>query len=77
MEAHLLMVTEVTEGGQVPELKVINRADKSVLLLDEKNCPCQAEPGAQYHHFAEGIIGNGHPCELHRTWPVVLQFFAL
>lgn len=34
MEAHLLMVTEVTEGGQVPELKVINRADKPVLLLD-------------------------------------------
>lgn len=34
MEAHLLMVTEVTEGGQVPELKVINRADKPVLFLD-------------------------------------------
>lgn len=34
MEAHLLTVTEVTEGGQVPELKVINRADKPVLLLD-------------------------------------------
>jgi hypothetical protein len=32
--SQLLMVTEVTEGGTVPELKVINRADKAVLLLD-------------------------------------------
>ena len=78
MEAHLLMVTEVTEGGQVPELKVINRADKPVLLPGwRRTVRRQAEPGAQYHHSAEGIIGNGHPCKLHRTWPVVLQFFAL
>ncbi len=34
IEVHLLSVTEVTEGGTVPELKVINRADKPVLLLD-------------------------------------------
>ena len=34
MESHLLVVAEVTEGGAVPELKVINRADKPVLLLD-------------------------------------------
>jgi hypothetical protein len=34
MESHLLMVAEVTEGGAVPELKVINQADKPVLLLD-------------------------------------------
>ena len=34
MDAHHLSVTEMTEGGTVPELKVINRADKSVLLLD-------------------------------------------
>lgn len=34
MEVHLLSVTEVTEGGTVPELKVINRAEKPVLLLD-------------------------------------------
>lgn len=34
MEQQLLVVTEVTEGGAVPELKVINRAGKPVLLLD-------------------------------------------
>ncbi|MHB8090907.1 MAG: ARPP-1 family domain-containing protein [Syntrophales bacterium] len=28
------MVTEVTEGRKVPELRVINLADKPVLLLD-------------------------------------------
>ncbi|MBW6485469.1 MAG: hypothetical protein K0B01_04875 [Syntrophobacterales bacterium] len=34
MEQQLLTVTEVTEGGTVPELKVINRGKKPVLLLD-------------------------------------------
>jgi hypothetical protein len=34
MEKQLLTVTEVTEGGTVPELKVVNRAEKPVLLLD-------------------------------------------
>ncbi len=34
MDKQFLTVTEVTEGGTVPELKVINRAEKSVLLLD-------------------------------------------
>jgi hypothetical protein len=34
MESQFLMVTEVTEGGAVPELKVINRGEKPVLLLD-------------------------------------------
>jgi hypothetical protein len=34
IEGCLLTVTEVTEGGTVPELKVINRAGKAVLLLD-------------------------------------------
>ncbi len=34
MESQLLTVTEVTEGGTVPELKVINRGEKPVLLLD-------------------------------------------
>ena len=34
MEGQLLTVTEVTEGGTVPELKVINRGEKPVLLLD-------------------------------------------
>jgi hypothetical protein len=34
LEQSLLTVTEVTEGGHVPELKVINRADKPVLLID-------------------------------------------
>lgn len=29
-----LVVTEVGEAGSVPELKVVNRADRSVLLLD-------------------------------------------
>jgi len=32
MEKQLLMVTEVTEGGTVPDLKVVNRAEKPVLL---------------------------------------------
>ncbi|MDD3250723.1 MAG: hypothetical protein PHF23_10230 [Smithellaceae bacterium] len=34
MGHNLLTVTEVTEGGHVPELKVINKGDKPVLLLD-------------------------------------------
>ena len=34
MEGQFLTVTELTEGGTVPELKVINRGQKSVLLLD-------------------------------------------
>jgi hypothetical protein len=34
LEGHLLRVTEVTEGGNVPELKVINQGEKPVLLLD-------------------------------------------
>ena len=34
MEQQFLTVTEVTEGGTVPELKVINKGIKPVLLLD-------------------------------------------
>ncbi|MFH1976137.1 MAG: DUF6569 family protein [Pseudomonadota bacterium] len=34
IESSLLTVTEVSEGGHVPELKVINRSDKPVLLID-------------------------------------------
>lgn len=34
LDGHLLTVTEVTEGGTVPELKVINKGNKPVLLLD-------------------------------------------
>lgn len=34
LEGQFLTVTEVTEGGQVPKLKVINRGEKPVLLLD-------------------------------------------
>ena len=34
LEQQLLTVTEVSHGGSVPELAVINRADRPVLLLD-------------------------------------------
>jgi hypothetical protein len=34
MEGHLVSVLEVSQGGSVPELKVVNNADMSVLLLD-------------------------------------------
>lgn len=34
LEQNLLTIAEVSEGGHVPELKVSNRADKPVLLLD-------------------------------------------
>ena len=34
LEGHVLRVTEVTEGGHVPELKVTNSGTKPVLLLD-------------------------------------------
>ena len=34
LESQFLTVTEVTEGGTVPELKVINKGGKPVLLLD-------------------------------------------
>lgn len=34
MDKQFLVVTEVTEGGAVPELKVLNRGERPVLLLD-------------------------------------------
>ncbi|MEI6125528.1 MAG: DUF6569 family protein [Pseudomonadota bacterium] len=34
LDKHLIEVTELTEGGHVPELKVINKSDTMVLLLD-------------------------------------------
>ncbi len=34
MESHFLTITELTEGGSVPELKVRNSGPKPVLLLD-------------------------------------------
>lgn len=34
MEGHFITVTEVTEGGTVPDLKVVNKGEKPVLLLD-------------------------------------------
>jgi hypothetical protein len=34
LEQQLLIVTEISQGGSVPELAVINRADRPVLLLD-------------------------------------------
>jgi len=34
MEHNLLTITEVSEGGHVPELKVSNKGDRPVLLLD-------------------------------------------
>jgi hypothetical protein len=34
LEAGLLQITEVSEGGNVPNLKAINKADMPVLLLD-------------------------------------------
>nr|HDM59948.1 hypothetical protein [Bacillota bacterium] len=34
LKRRLIVVTEVDVGGSVPELKVINKADKPVLLLD-------------------------------------------
>lgn len=34
LENNTLRVTEITEGGAVPELKVINKGDIAVLLLD-------------------------------------------
>jgi hypothetical protein len=34
LEKSLAFVTEVSEGGSVPELKVTNKADKPILLID-------------------------------------------
>jgi len=34
MDSHLLLITELTEGGHVPELRVFNQSRKPVLLLD-------------------------------------------
>ena len=34
MEGRFLRVTEITDGGSVPELKVINEGDRHVLLRD-------------------------------------------
>ena len=39
----LAAITEVSEGGSVPELKFVNSGDKKVFLLDgeERALPCQ------------------------------------
>ena len=34
LDREALVITEVNEGGSVPELKVTNRSDQKVLLLD-------------------------------------------
>jgi hypothetical protein len=34
LETSVIEITEVSEGGRVPDLKVLNRGDKHVLLLD-------------------------------------------
>ena len=34
MDNNLLTITEVSEGGHVPELKVLNRSQKPVILID-------------------------------------------
>lgn len=34
METRLLTITELTQGGSVPELKVLNNGDRPILLLD-------------------------------------------
>ena len=34
LNANLILITEVGEGGSVPELKVENRSDKNLLILD-------------------------------------------
>ena len=34
LEANLIVITEVNESGTVPELKVENRSDKNLLILD-------------------------------------------
>ena len=34
MSSQLLAITEINEGGSVPDLKVMNKSDHAVLLLD-------------------------------------------
>jgi hypothetical protein len=78
MDKQFLVVTEVTEGGAVPELKVINRGGKARFTPRWRGTlRRQAEPGAQHHYPACGKIGNGHPRELHRTRTLVLPFRPL
>jgi len=48
-----LQITEIVEGGSVPELRVVNRYDRPVLILDgEEADRCKAKPGAQYYGIA-------------------------
>ena len=50
MEGHLITITELTEGGSVPELKVKN-SDPPVLLQMGGSVRGQTEPSSQHRSW--------------------------
>ena len=46
-----LSITEVTEGGSVPELKVVNKSDQKILLVDGEELV-----GAKQNRFLNATI---------------------
>jgi hypothetical protein len=70
----VLQVMEVSKGGTVPELLVVNSGGQAVLMLDgEELARSQAEPGVEHKHPAARTVGDEDPSFLHRAGPVGLQ----
>ena len=52
LEKELAFITEVSEGGSVPELKVTNKAPLPILLIDgEELIGAKQKPYCQYVYF--------------------------
>ncbi len=79
MESGTFLVTEVSEGGTVPELKVINKGEKAVLLLDGEELS-----GAKQNRVLNAtILVGGHTeviipvsCTEHGRWSYTSAHFA-
>ena len=79
MESGTFLVTEVSEGGTVPELKVINKNEKAVLLLDGE----ELSGSKQNRVLNATILVGGHTeviipvsCTEHGRWSYTSAHFA-
>ncbi len=69
-----LSVTEVTEGGSVPELKVNNKSDHKILLLDgEELVGAKQKQGLKHDYPDCAQVGNEHSGIVRRAGTMVLS----
>ena len=73
LSSQCLIVTEVSDGGSVPELKVISQSDRPILLLDEKAFESVGY-GRDYRYQRPGLAGSAL---VHEDRVVHLAFFRL